>query len=72
MDIELLFTEAATRGVLYKKDILKNFTKFTVNKVKKETLAQVFSCEFCEIFKNAFFTEHLRATASVFIKRSKY
>ena len=31
----------------------------------KETLAQVFSCEFCEISKNIFFTEHLRPTASV-------
>ena len=30
----------------------------------KETLAQVFSCEFCEIFKNTFFTGHLWATAS--------
>ena len=28
------------------------------------TLAQVFSCEFCKISKNSFFTEHLRATAS--------
>ena len=28
--------------------------------IYKETLAQVFSCEFCEIFKNAFFTRHLR------------
>ena len=27
---------------------------------------QVFSCEFCEISKNAFFTEHLWATASFF------
>ena len=36
------------------------------NFIKKETLAQVFSCEFCEIFKNTFFTGHLRATASVF------
>ena len=27
---------------------------------KKETLAQVFSCKFCEISKNTFFTEHLR------------
>ena len=27
------------------------------------TLAQVFSFEFCEIFKNTFFTEHLQATA---------
>ena len=32
----------------------------------KETLTQVFSCEFCEISKNNFFTEHLRATASGF------
>ena len=29
-------------------------------------MAQVFSCEFCEIFKNTFFTEHLRATAPDF------
>ena len=34
------------------------------NFIKKETLAQVFSCEFCEISKNTFFTEHLWATAS--------
>ena len=34
------------------------------NKVKKETLAQVFFCELCEISKNTFFTEHLWATAS--------
>ena len=26
----------------------------------KKTLTKVFSCEFCEIFKNNFFTEHLR------------
>ena len=26
---------------------------------------QVFSCEFCEIFKNTFFTEHLWTTASL-------
>ena len=36
------------------------------NFIKKETLAQVFCCEFCEIFKNLFFTEHLWATASVY------
>ena len=28
--------------------------------IKKESLAQVFSCEFCEIFKEAFFIERLR------------
>ena len=26
--------------------------------IKKETPTQVFSCEFYEIFKNTFFTEH--------------
>ena len=35
------------------------------NFIKKETLAQVFCCEFCEISGNAFFTEYLRAAASV-------
>ena len=35
------------------------------NFINKETLAQVFSCEFCEIFKNTCFTEHLWTTASV-------
>ena len=34
----------------------------TCNFIKKETLAQVFSCEFCGISKNTFITEHLRAT----------
>ena len=31
---------------------------------KKEALAQVFSCEFCEILKNTFFTENLWTIAS--------
>ena len=31
--------------------------------IKKETLAQVFFCEFCEISKNIFFTEYLWASA---------
>ena len=30
------------------------------NFIKKEILAQVFSCEFSEIYKNTFLTEHLR------------
>ena len=30
------------------------------NFIKKETLAQVFPCEFCEIYKNTCVTEHLR------------
>ena len=38
------------------------------NFIKKEALAQVFSCEFCEISKNAFLTERVWATASWKIK----
>ena len=34
----------------------------TCNFIKKETLAQVFPCEFFKIFKNNFFTEHLWTT----------
>ena len=30
----------------------------------KTPLAEVFSCEFCEISKNTFFTEHLRTAAT--------
>ena len=55
------FTEAATEGVLKKKGISQNSIF-----LKKETLAQVFSCELCEICKNTFFTEHVRMTASTF------
>ena len=32
--------------------------------IKKETLAHMFSCVFCKILKNTFFTEHLQVTAS--------
>ena len=59
--------------MFYKKCVLKNFAKFTWNHqyqslffnkvacnfITTETLAQVISCEFCEIFKNNFFTEYL-------------
>ena len=33
--------------------------------LKKVTTRQVFSYEFCEIFKNAFFIEHLRASERI-------
>ena len=39
-----------------------------LQKFKKETLAQVFSCEFCEISKNTFFAEHLQWLLLFFIK----
>ena len=48
-------------------------TFLVCNFIKKETLAQVFSCEFCEISKNTFFKEHPWATASdkTFLRQSK-
>ena len=39
-----------------------------LQKFKKETLTQVFPCEFCEISKNTFFTEHLQWLLLFFIK----
>ena len=35
------------------------------NFIKKETVAQVFSCESCKIFKNFLFTEQLKTTAFI-------
>ena len=35
------------------------------NVIKKDTLAQVFFSEFCEIFKSTFFTEHVWTTESI-------
>ena len=31
---------------------------------QKETPTQLFSCEYCEIFKNTYFEEHLQMAAS--------
>ena len=38
---------------------------FVINFIKKETLAQVFSCEFREIFKSTFFDRTLPVAASI-------
>ena len=42
------------------------------NFIKKEALAQVFSCEFCEIFKNTYFYRTPPVAASVRIKKRFY
>ena len=67
--------------VFCRKGVFRNFAKFTekhlcqslfLNKV--EALAQVFSCEFCEIFKNTFFTElkiQVKIDAAFFGKKVK-
>ena len=54
----LIFSEEIAQKCSVKKGILRNFSKFTgkhqCNLIKKETVAQMFSCEFCEISKNTF------------------
>ena len=47
--------EAATLGIIRKKVFCPNFIK--------KTMAKVLPCEFCEIFKNSFFTQNLRMNA---------
>ena len=44
--------------------LFKKVTGLRPATLLKKRLAQAFSCEFCEIFKNTFFTEHLCTTAS--------
>ena len=69
-------SRSSHRRYSVRKGILRNFANSQENTCtrvsfltkllffKKETLAQVFFCEFCEISKNTFFTEHLWTTAS--------
>ena len=42
------------------------------NFIKKGTLAQVFSCEFCEVFKNTFIYRTPLVTASVLLKSKSH
>ena len=73
--LDLLFQSlrSSHREMFYKLGVLERFAKFTgrhlcqlsaYNFIKKETLAQVFSCKFCETFKNTLFIEHLWTIAS--------
>ena len=66
--------EAAIRGAQWRKvllEISQNSQENTCARVSfliklqaQETLAQMFSCEFCKISENVFFTVHLQITAS--------
>ena len=73
-------SETATRNVLLKKPVLKNFEIFKgkpqcwslFNKVAtltKETSIQVFSCEFCESLKNTSILNNIHLVKSVQIRR---
>ena len=47
--------------------IVYQFPEAVANFIKKETLAQMFSCEFYEIFKNTFFYRTPLVAASKFV-----
>ena len=62
--------------MFYKNGVLRSFAKFTgkhpvCNFIKKETLAQVCSCEFFEISKNTFLDRAPPAAASDIIPKDK-
>ena len=71
-----VLVRSISQEVFLRKGVLKNFAKFTgkhmrhisfltCNFIKKETLAQVFSYEFCEIFKNTFLKRALLVVVSI-------
>ena len=67
--------------MLFKIVVLKNFAVFTRKHPcwnlkacnKKETLTQLFCCEYCKIFKSNYFEEHLGTCTSVvnYLRRNK-
>ena len=72
-----VFSEANSQRCSVKNVFLKisqnlqeNTWPRTCNFIKKETLAQVFSCEFCEISKNTLSHRTLPVAASVFLNVS--
>ena len=61
-----VFSEAATKGVLFKTVFLEISQKSQENTCARVSfLIRLQACEFCEISKNTFLTEHLWTTASV-------
>ena len=53
-----------SESLFNKVHFLNKFLIKTSDFTKKEIPTQVFSCEFCEIVKNTFFTKYLLVTAS--------
>ena len=77
LNLAILVTKAVVLRCSVKKDVLTNFAKFTgkpvaeipsptaCNFIKKKSLAQVFSSEFCEICENIYFNRTPLLAASV-------
>ena len=62
--MQCLFSFRTEKNIKVFFEISQNSQEKACNFIKKEALAQVLCCEFCEISKNSFSTEHLRMTAS--------
>ena len=65
--------------VFYQKGVLKNFSKFTrkhqtqaCNFIRKDTLKQVFSCEFYEIFRTPFYIQEYLQWLFLKLAKTKY
>ena len=66
MGFKVFFTlQKQSSEVFCKIGISKKGISESCNLIKKETLPQVFSCEFCEIFKNTFYHRKPLIVASV-------
>ena len=69
----MIFSEAATRGVLWKKQFLKisQYSQESCRPQLKNRLQhRRFFPEYCEIFKNTYFEKHLLTAAFHFLKQS--
>ena len=74
MTLTMQYVKSRTchRRCSIKKAVLKNVEIFTVKQLcssLRDTQAQVFSCQYCDIFKNTYFGEHLRTAALVIQSR---
>ena len=58
------FAKSTSESLFNKVHFLNKFLIKTSDFTKKEIPTRVFSCEFCEIVKNTFFTKYLLVTAS--------
>ena len=67
----LEISQNSQENICVRVSFLRKLQAHPCNFVKKETLAQAFSFEFCEISKNTFFKENLRTTASVLAQFEK-
>ena len=70
------FFRSNHQNCFMKKGVLKNFCNIhrkvaELQPYQEETPTRMFSSEYCKIFKNTYFEEHLLTTASDFLKQQQ-